>query len=221
MSGVHDLGGRTGFGPVPVDDDAIFHDDWERHAFAVTQLSQVLGQFNTDAFRHGIEREAPEVYRSISYFDKWIRNGERMLVEGGVVGADAVTARLVGGISQVDPVRTTDAHAAKGRGAARPVDEPPRFSVGDRVMVRRPTDAVASGHTRLPDYVLGQKGTVQMINHSWVYPDSHAHGLGEQPQWAYAVRFAASDLWPDDRLDHGGLDHVVHVDLFEPYLETA
>jgi len=219
MSGVHDLGGRTGFGPVPVDDDAIFHDDWERRAFAVTQFSQVLGEFNTDAFRHGIEREAPDVYRSISYFDKWIRNGERMLVEGGVVGADAVAARLAGGVAQAEPLRTTDAVPAQGRGAERPVDEPPRFSVGDRVMVRRPTDAVANGHTRLPDYVLGQQGTVHLLNGSWIYPDSHAHGLGERPQWAYAVRFSASDLWPDDGLDRG--NHRVHVDLFESYLEPA
>lgn len=221
MSGVHDLGGRTGHGPIPVDDDGIFHDDWERRAFAVTQLSQVLGGFNTDAFRHGIEREQPELYRSISYFDKWIRNGERMLVEGGVLGVDAVVSHLAGARAQEAPQRSTDALPAQGRGAARDADEPPQFSVGDRVIARRPTSGVANGHTRLPDYVLGKQGTIQLINGSWLYPDTHAHGLGEQPTWAYAVRFDAGDLWPDDDPDHGGLNHSVHVDLFEPYLESA
>jgi len=216
---VHGLGGRDGFGPVPVEDDVIFHDDWERRAFAVTQFAQVFAGFNTDAFRHGIERESPELYRSITYFDKWIRNGERMLVEGGVVGADAVVARMAGRSPSDTPQRTTDAQPPEGRGAARVVEEPPRHAVGDRVVVRPPADATdrsAPGHTRLPDYVLGRTGTVELINGAWVYPDSHAHGRGENPSWVYAVRFAASELWPDD-----DLDHAVHVDLFEPYLEPA
>ena len=216
MAGVHDLGGRDGFGPVPVDDDVIFHDDWERRAFALTQLSQGLAGFNTDAFRHGIEREAPEVYESVSYFDKWIRNGERMLVEGGVVGADAVSSRLVGGPSTAEAQRTTDARPPEGRGAERQLDDPPRFASGDRVIAQRPVDPPSTGHTRLPDYVLGRVGTVALVNGAWIYPDSHAHGRGERPTWVYAVRFSAADLWPDD-----GLSHAVHVDLFEPYLEPA
>jgi nitrile hydratase beta subunit len=215
VSGVHDLGGASGFGPVPVADDAVFHDDWERRAFAVTQLAQGLAGFNTDAFRHGIEREDPETYRSISYFDKWIRNGERMLVEGGVIGADAVAARLTGTAPVDEPRRTTDAAPPERRGAARTVEARPRFAVGERVRARRPEGSI--GHTRLPGYVLEHEGVVELINGAWVYPDSHAHGRGEQPTFVYAVRFSARDLWPsDDRIDH-----AVHVDLFEPYLEPA
>jgi nitrile hydratase len=45
-----------------------------------------------------------------------------------------------------------------------------------------------------------------------VFPDSNAHGWGEDPQYVYAVRFAARDLWGDG-------DHFVHVDIFEPHLE--
>lgn len=54
-----------------------------------------------------------------------------------------------------------------------------------------------------------------------MFPDSHAHGRGENPCWVYAVRFAASDLWPDADADRGPVEHQVHVDLFEPYLEPA
>lgn len=201
---------------MPVDDDVIFHAGWERRAFAVTQFAQGLSGFNTDAFRHGIEREAPEVYESITYFDKWIRNGERMLVEGGVIAADAVSARLRGEVGQAEARRTTDAVPPEAPGAERDLDAAPAHAVGDRVRARRPDDGVDGGHTRLPEYVLGHVGTVEVVNGSWVYPDSHAHGRGEQPMWVYAVRFEAADLWPDD-----GLTHAVHVDLFESYLEPA
>jgi nitrile hydratase len=214
MAGVHDIGGKPGFGAVPVDDDVLFHDDWERRAFAVTQFAQGAAGFNTDAFRHGIEREDPETYRSATYFDKWIRNAERMLVEGGVLAPDAVPAALRGDAPAETPRRTTDARPSEGRGTIREIKAAPRFSVGDSVTVA--TDAASAGHTRLPDYVAGRTGTVAFVNGGWIFPDTHAHGRGEQPTWVYAIAFNASDLWPDD-----DATHVVYVDLFEPYLDAS
>lgn len=213
-SGVHDLGGKPGFGPVPVEDDAIFHADWERRAFAVSQLAQLAAGFNTDAFRHGVEREDPELYLRIAYFDKWIRNGERMLVEGGVLGADAVSARMNGAVGTSAPRRTTDATPHGERGTMRVALADPVFSVGDRVRVK--PDHVATGHTRLPGYVRGHIGVVDLINDSWIFPDSHAHGQGEDPTWVYAVRFEAEDLW-----EEASPSHAVYVDMYEPYLEAA
>jgi nitrile hydratase subunit beta len=210
---VHDLGGRPGFGPVPVHDDVLFHADWERRAFAVTQFSQRASSFNTDAFRHGVEREDPEVYLSAPYFEKWIRNAERMLVEGGVVASDEIAARMRGTTGSGTPRRTTDATAPAAKGTLRTVSQPPRFDVGDRVMVsatHRPP-----GHTRLPAYVRGRQGTVIVMQGGWIYPDTNAHGQGENPTWVYGVRFDSSELWPDDAAP----GHTVIVDLFEPYLE--
>lgn len=226
MARPHDLGGRTGFGPVPVTDDALFHADWERRAFAVTQLAQVLAGFNTDAFRHGVEREDPDVYASIAYFDKWIRNGERMLVEGGVLAADALAAHQQGH-SPVAPVeRTTDAVPHGARGNIRAVSTPPLFAVGSRVVVNE--RARDDRHSRLPDYVVGRTGTVVLANGGWIFPDTHAHGQGEDPTWVYAVGFDANELWPEDRASHNDqashtaqAGHIVHVDLFEPYLRAA
>lgn len=215
-SGVHDLGGKSGFGPVPADDNAIFHADWERRAFAVSQLAQIAAGFNTDAFRHGVEREDPDLYLQIPYFDKWIRNGERMLVEGGVLAADEVSARMNGTESTGEPVRTTDAIPHGERGVRRPTDQPAVYSAGARVRVR--TDHAPTGHTRLPRYVRGHTGVVERVNESWIFPDTHAHGEGEDPTWVYAVRFDAADLWPDDHPTGPG--HTVLVDLYEPYLET-
>lgn len=228
-SGVHDLGGTIGFGPIPIDGsrDQVqgpFHAAWEARAFAVTQFAQGLSGFNTDAFRHGIEREDPETYRRIDYWSKWVRNAERMLVEGGVLAADAVDARLAGARSVGQPERTTDAVPPQQRSSQAAPALPPRFEVGDRVRVRpKRTDG---GHTRLPGYVEGKVGTVVLANGGWIYPDTHAHGRGLDPQWVYVVEFAATDLWPTvesgtDESHAGGRPHTVRIDLFEPYLETA
>jgi nitrile hydratase len=51
----------------------------------------------------------------------------------------------------------------------------------------------------------------------FVFPDTNAHGLGEQPQHLYTVRFDASELWGREADGPG----AVHVDLFDTYLERA
>jgi hypothetical protein len=50
-----------------------------------------------------------------------------------------------------------------------------------------------------------------------VFPDSNAHGHGEDPQWLYTVSFKGRELWG------AGADPTVtvSVDAFEPYLEPA
>jgi nitrile hydratase len=45
-----------------------------------------------------------------------------------------------------------------------------------------------------------------------VFPDTNAHGGGENPQWLYTVRFAAGEVWGDSSRDK------IHADLWEPYL---
>ena len=93
----------------------------------------------------------------------------------------------------------------------RRLEQPPRFAPGDRVHVR---DVHPHGHTRLPRYVRDKAGTVSLVHPAFVFPDTHAHGLGEDPQYVYAVQFLARDLW-------GESDHLVHVDVWESYLEPA
>jgi nitrile hydratase subunit beta len=86
--------------------------------------------------------------------------------------------------------------------------------VGDRVRARNihpPT------HTRLPRYVRGRVGTVVLVHGAHIYPDVHAHGGGEDPQWLYTVRFDGRELWGPDADPKSG----VSVDAFEPYLEPA
>ena len=51
----------------------------------------------------------------------------------------------------------------------------------------------------------------------WVYPDSNAHGRGEQPEHLYCVRFEGAELWGAEA-EPG---QSVHLDLFESYLTAV
>ena len=45
MNGIHDLGGMQGFGAVVREEhEPVFHADWERHVFAVLNLTIAAGQ---------------------------------------------------------------------------------------------------------------------------------------------------------------------------------
>ena len=46
------------------------------------------------------------------------------------------------------------------------------------------------------------------------FPNSNAHGTGENPQHLYAVRFKARDVFGVNT------DDDLQADLFEPYLEA-
>ena len=61
MSRVHDVGGQSGFGPVPLDDDGQpFHTDWEARVYALNAVLRARGIYNIDEFRDAIERHRPE-----------------------------------------------------------------------------------------------------------------------------------------------------------------
>jgi nitrile hydratase subunit beta len=74
-----------------------------------------------------------------------------------------------------------------------------------------------AGHTRLPRYVRGRVGTVVLVHGCHVFPDAHARGDGEDPQWLYTVRFDGRELFGPD----ADPASAVSIDAFEPYLEPA
>jgi hypothetical protein len=71
------------------------------------------------------------------------------------------------------------------------------------------------GHTRLPRYVRNKQGVVERVYDAFVLPDTNAHGQGEKPEYVYCVRFDAREVWGDSAEPR----EVVHVDLWESYLE--
>ena len=60
MDGMHDLGGKQGFGRVRHSALAeVFHAAWEKRVNALYSLAVKLGIFNMDEYRHAIERMEP------------------------------------------------------------------------------------------------------------------------------------------------------------------
>lgn len=90
----------------------------------------------------------------------------------------------------------------------------PRFRVGDRIRVRNLNPAT---HTRLPRYVRGCVGVIEIDHGVFAFPDTHAHGLGEKPQHCYSVRFTARELWGPAASER---DSLV-ADLFDDYMDPA
>ena len=86
MDGVHDLGGREGFGPVPdKDDDRPFHDDWEARAFGIIQSAAGENDWSIDWFRHCRELLVPADYMTRSYFDHWVLTLAAQMIDAGYV----------------------------------------------------------------------------------------------------------------------------------------
>lgn len=97
--------------------------------------------------------------------------------------------------------------------SARVGDEvAPRFRPGDRVRVRNHNPPT---HTRLPGYLRGKLGTVEVDYGVFVFPDTHAHGLGPKPQHCYSVRFGARELWGPTASERDTL----RVDVFDDYMD--
>src|SRR6267143_840745 len=94
MDGVHDLGGMHGFGPVEREEnEPVFHAAWEAAVLAIQRAGGARGFFNSDEFRHGIERMAPAHYLRATYYEKWLDGVTRLLLEKGVVGAEELATR--------------------------------------------------------------------------------------------------------------------------------
>jgi nitrile hydratase len=96
----------------------------------------------------------------------------------------------------------------------RPPSTPAKFKPGDRV---RAKNIHPTTHTRLPRYVRGHVGVVELNLGCSVYPDSAANEAGENPQWLYTVVFDNAELWGSD----ADPTVKISVDAFEPYLEPA
>jgi nitrile hydratase beta subunit len=224
MNGAHDLGGMHGFGPVVREEnEPLFHDDWEKTVFMMSRTMRVRGIINIDESRHGIERMPPAEYLAASYYERWLASLERNLIDKGVISRQELDERLALLLEQPetptprreDPELITLLKTPVSQREQYEREGPPgRFVAGDVVVTK---NVHPTGHTRLPRYVRGKRGTIHEVRGSYVFPDTNAHGQGEQPQPMYTVCFEGQELWgtstePRER---------VYIDLWEPYLEPA
>jgi nitrile hydratase len=159
----------------------------------------------------------PAHYLRSTYYERWLATIERNLIEGGYLTGEELDARTT---LLRDHPETPLPHPATAATPRLPSDRPepappaPRFAVGDAVVTR---NLNPTGHTRLPRYARGKRGIIQRLHGAHILPDTNAHGMGENPQPLYSVRFAARDLWGDSAEPH----QTVSLDLWDSYLEPA
>ena len=80
MSRVHDMGGQSGFGPVPLQDDGRpFEHDWQARVYALNGVLRSRGLYSTDEFRDALERIPPQEYLGLTYYERWLRAIETLL----------------------------------------------------------------------------------------------------------------------------------------------
>jgi nitrile hydratase subunit beta len=218
VDGIHDMGGKQGFGRVrPLTAEPPFAEPWEGKAFALALLSIRAAGANTPAFRYALERVPPADYLA-SYYHRWLIASQIMLADSGILSAEQVAARAarLSGGDEPEPA-APEPHKPNmpsgGPGNLRTLDTPPAFAVGDRV---RTADLHTAGHTRLPGYVRRRAGTVTARRPAAIFPDSAAHFVGEDPQHCYSVEFDSRELWGPEAEPFS-----LTIDLFEPYLEKT
>ena len=89
MNGMHDLGGKEGFGKVRFEANAKpFHAAWEVRINALYSLAVRRGIFNMDEYRHAIERMEPRHYLTASYYERTLTSLATLCVEKGVMTRD-------------------------------------------------------------------------------------------------------------------------------------
>lgn len=215
MDGVHDLGGMHGFGAIPTGDDASFHADWERLVFGMDRILRSQGVIEIDEKRHAIERMPPGEYLQASYFERWLAALEILLEEHGIITGSEITdraqAETTGTPSGPDDLAEVFRAAFEAPAAFDRAEQPPRFAVGDTVVVK---NQHPSGHTRSPRYARGATGQIATVHGTFVLPDANAHG-DDRAEPLYSVRFEPAELWGPDHEGPGG----VRIDLWESYLD--
>jgi nitrile hydratase beta subunit len=216
MNSVHDMGGMHGLGAIEHDrNEPVFHDPWEGRAWALVRTMGRWGRPKTRNFRYELELIPAADYLRMSYYERFIY----LLVER-LLRSNLIT-RLELESGKADPGSSRPSlppPPQPARLSAAPVDAPVkrRFKVGQQVRARNMNPL---GHTRLPRYTRGRRGTIIRDHGAFPFQDTDVNGdpLTQTPQHVYTVHFAARELWGEQ----AGPRDAVHVDLWDGHLERA
>ena len=219
MNGIHDMGGMHGFGRIEREqNEPAFHERWEARMFGIAQAMTSPPGATIDRRRFLRESMPPAAYLSQSYYEHWYFARAAGMLEAGMATLEELGSGRAapGSAKRDDALRAADivrANATRGI-FEREAKEPPRFGIGQSVCARNIHPA---GHTRLPRYARGKVGIIHRHCGAHVFPDTNAHGLGENPHPLYSVAFPARELWGQD----ASARDKVYLDLWERYLEPA
>lgn len=220
MNGIHDMGGMQDMGLVQYENgEPVFHAPWESRVLAMVLATFAWHKWNLDAFRHTREVLPPQDYLRLSYYEQWFSGLRELLVRRGLLTAEEVDSGIpAAGAAKTSPPLTAEQVSPVALStrihAQRDLSISPRFKVGQQVRARNINPV---GHTRLPRYARGKVGTIHRDHGVFVFPDTHAHFLGEKPQHVYSVRFAARELWGAQSPEKD----CVYLDMWDDYLDPA
>ncbi len=225
MNGVHDLGGMHGFGKVHIEkDEPVFHEEWEGRILAMSrQLGIALGPLPPGAARFIIESMYPTRYLTASYYERLgIEVVEKRALANGIITKEELDQRTeffrehpASSVPRREDLATVEGILAGLRTQRHPSPEgpAPRFRLGDPVLAR---NLNWSGHSRLPRYIRGKRGSIARVNGWYAIEDGHADELGPNPQTVYTVGFAGPEVWgpnTDPKLR-------VYLEMWEGYLDA-
>lgn len=91
MARTHDMGGRPSDEPIDPREHALA--DWEVLSDAVAQALGARGIRTTDESRRAMEDMPAEDYLSLSYYERWARGTEDLLIEKGILSRQEIDAR--------------------------------------------------------------------------------------------------------------------------------
>lgn len=219
MDGIHDIGGKQGFGPIEVTkSDPPFPTKWEARAFGITKSVSAASDYSVDKFRYTREQLPPLEYLTAPYFEQWMRGTMAMLVRSGLVTAQELASGRSDGTNPagVGPPKTADEARAGTTASSRfdgPYDGTPAFETGDRVATLQ---NAPRGHTRLPQYVRGRAGTVLCYHGAHGVPEDNVKNI-KTFEPLYTVAFALGDLFEE----HQGSTDQINVEIWERFLVNA
>lgn len=224
MNGVHDIGGMHGFGPVRVEkDEPVFQEAWEGRVWGMLAQLRALPGEAPRSMRPIIERMEPVRYLTASYYERFLHVVEQRALANGFLTQEELDGRTqefrnhpdTAVPRRVDPEALQRVLALRKRQNHPEPDGPaPRFQAGDAVMAR---NINPEGHTRLPRYIRGKRGTVVRVNGWYAIQDEETDGLGPDPQTVYTVRFDGREVW--GQAAEPNLS--VCVEMWEGYLDPS
>jgi nitrile hydratase subunit beta len=92
MARTHDMGGRETAEPLNLQEHALA--DWEVVTDAVSVALGAKGLRTTDELRRAMEDMPSEEYLALSYYERWARGTEQLLVEKGVLTRDEIDRKM-------------------------------------------------------------------------------------------------------------------------------
>ncbi|MDP6816706.1 MAG: nitrile hydratase subunit beta [Alphaproteobacteria bacterium] len=218
MNSLHDMAGMDGMGPIPIEEnEPVFHADWEKQVHSVARALMGRKHFNTDEFRHSMERIEASRYLQLSYYERWLEGITTLLLEKGVITQQEFDTRSAdqGGGTKPAADREMVRNMYKIAGSVRlRLDVAPRFKAGDRIVAR---NISPPGHTRLPRYIRGKRGVVEHDHGVFHFPDTRVAGQGDQPQHMYTVGFVAREVWGEEAPANDSL----RITLWDDYMVPA